>query len=72
MLIDDTTIYFSTYGIQRLNDDTPLYSSTVFYYNSIAFEYGLELEETIKRLQEHSGVQGIVVIDKAGRIKRPN
>ena len=34
------------------------------------WQYGLELDETLKRLQEHNGVQGIVSIDKSGK-KRP-
>jgi len=27
---------------------------------------GVELEETLHRLQEHSGVQGIIVVDLSG------
>ena len=36
----------------------------------LLWQYGLELDETLKRLQEHNGVQGIVSIDKSGK-KRP-
>ena len=51
----------SLMGLPNLALSTP--DLDILFY---CLKCGVELEETLHRLQEHSGVQGIIVVDLSG------